>query len=66
MIPADKSSIEAKKPLTNLMEARYQKQNTESIENSFGLLTAGHSVTLEEMDNAIETVAILTSKEDTE
>lgn len=41
------------------MKARYQKQKTErdavSIESSFGLLTAEHSVTIEEMDKAIET-----------
>jgi len=66
MLHADKSPSEAEKPLTNLTEVRYQKQNTESIESSFGLLTSGHSVTLEEMDNAIETVAMLTSKEDIE
>ena len=41
------------------MKARYQKQkaekNSSSIENSFGLLTAEHSVTIEEMDKVIET-----------
>ena len=40
------------------MKARYQKQKfekeSEKIENSFGLLTATHTVTLEEMDKAIE------------
>ena len=41
------------------MKARYQKpkseKNTDTIESSFGLLTANHSVSLEEMDKAIET-----------
>ena len=40
------------------MKARDQKQkpeiNTDNIESSFGLLTAEHSVSLEEMDKAIE------------
>ena len=40
------------------MKARYQKQkneiNAECIESTFGLLTADHSVTLEEMDKTIQ------------